>query len=318
MAMQRLIRFAAALLLVVSVHATGEDGGEVRFDITYKRVGQEALGIDLHYPAVPAPKTGYPLVVFIHGGGWSKGTKTIGSEGGRFLVVRELNRQGFCVASVDYRLCTRDGRVTMRDCIIDSKDAVRYLAKNADALSLDANHVFTFGDSAGGHIAQMVLLSPPASFSGVPELADAEFRLVAGVSWYGPCDFEKTELFAKPGQAGAEDRFASRILRDGLKPEEKLAAYREVSPVNYLSADGAPLLMLQGDKDTAIPVHHARYMKQRAAATEAPVEVVIVMNAGHNWKEIDGTPTLSLDEIIAKTVGFMQRHMEPYPAKPSP
>ena len=44
MGMQRLIRFAVSLLLVVSVHATGEVGGEVRFDITYKRVGQKSLG----------------------------------------------------------------------------------------------------------------------------------------------------------------------------------------------------------------------------------------------------------------------------------
>lgn len=98
MGMQRLIRFAVSLLLVVSVRATGEDGGEVRFDITYKRVGQKSLGIDLHYPATTVPKAGYPLVVFIHGGGWSKGNKTIGEKGVRFLGVQALNEAGFCVA----------------------------------------------------------------------------------------------------------------------------------------------------------------------------------------------------------------------------
>lgn len=317
MGIRRLIGFAVALLLVVSVHAADEGGGEVRCDVIYKRVGQKSLGLDLHYPATTVPKTGYPLVVFIHGGGWSKGNKTIGEKGVRFLGVQALNEAGFCVASVDYRLCTQDGAITIRECVIDCMDAVRYLAMQAAELSLDANHVFTIGDSAGGHLAQMVLLSPPASFPGGPALADADFRLVAGVSWYGPCDFEKSELFRRPDGTGDAERFMNRLLRGDEGAEEKLATIRELSPVNYLKADMPPLLMLQGDQDPTIPVHHARYMKKRAEAVKAPVEVVIIENASHGWKGIDGKPHPDLDEIIGKTVGFMQRRVEPGPVKPS-
>lgn len=305
---------AELLLMIVSAsRAETSSQTAIKLDVTYKTTAQGPLKLDLHYPAAPKAGDKYPFVLFMHGGGWAAGNKTIGERGVRFLGVQALNARGFCVATVDYRLCTKDGAITVRDCVTDSKDALRFLAKNAEEFSLDANRVFTWGDSAGGHLAQMVLLSPPESFPGVPALADAKYRLIAGVSWYGPCDFEKTELFNGPGQTGATDRFGPRIIKPDADEKAKLAAYREVSPVNYLRADSPPLLMMQGDQDPTIPVHHARYMKERADAVKAPVEVFIVENSAHNWKEAGGTLQPSLDDIMTKTAAFMKQHLDRLP-----
>mgnify|MGYP001438098302 CR=1 FL=1 len=311
MTMRRTLALIALLLATpAALHAAESGDTTVKLDIAYKTIEQRSLCLDLHYPAAPKPGAKYPLVVFTHGGGWSAGNKTIPDRGVRSLGVSALTARGFCVASVDYRLCTKDGKITMRDCVADSKDALRYLAKNAAQFSLDADHVFTFGDSAGGHIAQMLLLSPPDSFPGDPKLADAKYRLIAGVSWYGPCDFERTELFNRPGESGVRDRFGPRIVKSGADAKDKLAAYREVSPANYLKPDSPPLLMIQGDKDTTIPVHHARYMKKRADTVKAPVEILIVENSGHNWREIGGPLHPSVDEIANKTAAFMTQHLE--------
>ena len=155
----------------------------------------------------------------------------------------------------------------------------------------------------------MLLLSPPESFPGDPTLAEAKYHLIAGVSWYGPCDFEKIELFTPPGGKSVGDRFATRIIKTGADETTKLAAYREVSPVTYLRADSPPLLMMQGDKDPTIPVHHARYMKERGDAIKAPVEVFIVENSGHNWREVGGALRPSLEEIMTKTAAFMKQQL---------
>lgn len=309
------MKYLAAVALLSLPFAAPADDSPVtsKLDVTYKFVEQGPLKLDLHYPAAPKAGDKFPLVLFMHGGGWTAGNKTIGDRGVRFLGLRALNAQGFCVASVGYRLCTKDGAITVRDCVTDSKDALRFLAKNAEQFSLDVDRVFTWGDSAGGHLAQMVLLSPQESFPGDPALADARYRLVAGVSWYGPCDFEKTELFNGPGQTGVTDRFGPRIIRPDADEKAKLAAYREVSPVNYLRAGSPPLLMMQGDQDPTIPVHHARYMKERADAVKAPVEVFIVENSAHNWKESGGMLQPSLDEIFAKTATFMKQHLDRLP-----
>ena len=281
-----------------------------KLDVVYKTTEQGPLKLDLHYPAAPKPGEKVPLVLFTHGGGWAAGTKTIGDRGVRFMGVQALNAQGFCVASVDYRLCTKEGNVTVRDCVTDAKDALRFLAKNATQFSLDAERVFTWGDSAGGHLAQMLLLSPPQSFPGDPALVNAKYRLIAGVSWYGPCDFEKIELFTPPGGKGVGDRFATRITKSSADEKAKLAAYREVSPVTYLSSTSPPLLMMQGVQDPTIPVHHARYMKERGDAVKAPVEVFIIENSGHNWREVGGALRPSIDEIMTKTAAFMKQQLE--------
>jgi acetyl esterase/lipase len=286
-----------------------------KLDITYKTTTQGPLKLDLHYPVVPKAGAKFPLVLFTHGGGWTTGDKTIGDRGVRFMGVKALNDAGFCVASVDYRLWTKEGNVVVRDCVTDAKDALRYLAKNAAKFDLDASRVFTFGDSAGGQIAQMLLLAPAESFPGDPSLADAKFRLIAGVSWYGPCDFEKTELFIPPGETSVPDRFGLRIIPPGTSGEKKLAAYREVSPVNYLSASSPPLLMIQGDKDTTIPVQHAHYMKERADAVKARVEIFVIPGSGHNWRQDDSKLSPQMNEITARTAAFLKQHL---PSTPSP
>ncbi|MDF1862072.1 MAG: hypothetical protein P1U87_17780, partial [Verrucomicrobiales bacterium] len=55
---------------------------------------------------------------------------------------------------------------------------------------------------------------------------------------------------------------------------------------------------------TTIPVKHAHYMKEKAAAARAPVEILIVKNAGHNWRKVGADIDPSRREIIKRTVGF--------------
>jgi hypothetical protein len=58
-----------------------------------------------------------------------------------------------------------------------------------------------------------------------------------------------------------------------------------------------------------MPVHHARYMAERAEAVEAPVEVMIIKNRSHCWNPQDAAIEPSLDEIIRATVQFIQKHV---------
>lgn len=287
-----------------------ESTGERRLDVVYKTVGSKDLLLDLYYPAndrvenIGSKDAQYPVVVYTHGGGWAAGSRHGIAKASFAAVFGRLLEHGFAVASVNYRLCRKETDVTMRDCVIDCKDAVRYLAKNRQTLGLDHERVFVMGDSAGGHIAQMLLLASPETLNGAEELESASYNIVAGVSWYGPCDFEKAELFNHDDRPDFRDRFGPRILGQNTAAADKLTRYREMSSVNYLRADSPPLLMIQGDKDTTMPVKHAHYMQQRAAALDAPVEVFIVRNAGHNWRKLGAEIKPSRDVIVDRTVQF--------------
>jgi hypothetical protein len=75
----------------------------------------------------------------------------------------------------------------------------------------------------------MLLLSAPESFPGAEELVGYDYTVRAGVSWYGLCDFEKTELFNHNGRPNFRDRFGPRILKSDAHSADKLRLYREMS-----------------------------------------------------------------------------------------
>lgn len=107
-----------------------------------------------------------------------------------------------------------------------------------------------------------------------------------------------------------EDRFGSRILKAGADEKTNLAAYHEVSPVNYLCPGSPPLLMMQGDKDPTIRVQHAHYIKERGDTAKARVETFIVQNSGHDWREAGGALRPTLDEIMTETADFMKQRFD--------
>jgi pimeloyl-ACP methyl ester carboxylesterase len=114
------------------------------------------------------------------------------------------------------------------------------------------------------------------------------------------------------------DRFGPRITKSSTSAEEKLKLYREMSPIQYLQADSPPLLMIQGDQDTTIPVKHAYYIKDKAALVKAPVEIMIIKNAGHNWRELGASIEPNTDEIVQRTVSFLARQIQTNPPSTTP
>ena len=151
-----------------------ETGGERKLDVVYKTVGKRKLKLDIYYPTNQSAETSspYPLVVYTHGGGWAAGSKQGVAKAIFAPVFKRLLDQGFAVASIDYRLVRKGAGTQMRDCVIDCKDAVRYLAKNGADLKLDPNRFFAMGDSAGGQIAQMLLLASVESLPGDKQACD--------------------------------------------------------------------------------------------------------------------------------------------------
>jgi acetyl esterase len=87
-----------------------------------------------------------PLLVYLHGGGF-----TIGSIASHDVLCRELSRLAGCaVVSLGYRLAPEHRFPTAVD---DAWDALAWLAREAATLGLDAARLAVGGDSAGGTLA---------------------------------------------------------------------------------------------------------------------------------------------------------------------
>ncbi len=141
--------------------------------------GQDvALSIDLHLPE-PMPKESPPLFVFIHGGSWTSGTK-------RDEPVWLVTKLGFAAASIDYRLTNVAAfPAPVKDC----KAAIRFLRSRAWEYGYDPDRIGVLGNSAGGHLALMLGLTPDDpeldQDAGDPNVSSA---VQAVCSMAGPAD----------------------------------------------------------------------------------------------------------------------------------
>ncbi|GAA0867229.1 alpha/beta hydrolase [Sphingopyxis soli] len=91
-----------------------------------------------------------PLVVFVHGGGWKRGSKD--NATGQFRPVH-YPQLGYAFASINYRLVPD---ATVEQQATDVASAVRALIDRAGALGIDRRRVVIMGHSAGAHLVALV------------------------------------------------------------------------------------------------------------------------------------------------------------------
>ena len=98
---------------------------------------------------VPAGETNFPTVVWLHGGGLTKGNR-------HFVPLMD---DKIAQVAVGYRLLGKDA-VQGGDCIEDAAEAVAWTLRHIGEYGGDSNKVFVSGLSAGGYLTMMVGMDP--------------------------------------------------------------------------------------------------------------------------------------------------------------
>jgi acetyl esterase/lipase len=185
--------------------------------------GNDALqALDLWVPQGDKPA---PLVLFVHGGGWSRGSKS--NAVGRAMPGHMLE-QGYAFASIDYRLVPA---ATVEQQAADVAAALAHLLKRADELGIDRSRVVLTGHSAGAHLVALVgtderyLKAAGLSFAdidGVLPNDGAAYDVAAQIKGAGPMMMETyTQAF-------------------GTDP----ARQKALSPLTHAAGPNAPAFLL--------------------------------------------------------------------------
>lgn len=258
-----------------------------RTDIVYADDGMDEHKLDLYMPNADTDKGAgpFPTVVFVHGGGWAGGDKAdINNEEIQMNQLRDvLLEHGYAIASVNYRLIPNG---TFPEPMQDVAAAVRYLKKNAGQYGLDAQRFAMLGDSAGGHLATMVGMTPDnKELQGTIGVTDADTKVDAIVDYYALYDLTKRTEDQQNGpcqraKPGAESSHGQLIGADPDSSDgEKVAA--KASPITYVNANTPPVLMFHGTQDCTTPLPQAQRFEAALKAAGVPNELTVVDGAEH-------------------------------------
>ena len=260
--------------------------GTVEKDVTYCAVDGVELKMDVYYPS--QNNGHFAVTMYVHGGGWSSGDK---AQGAGAIEIPELQKAGFLVVSVNYRLAPEYEFPAM---IEDVKCAVRSLRAHADEYNLDPNRIGVWGGSAGGHLVALLGTSDESAGFDVGEYLEYSSRVQAVVDMFGPTDL--TVQF----EGGYES--ASRVFGDF---DAALA-----SPVTYVTADDPPFLMLHGEKDALVPIEQSQILLAALQSVGVPAELVPVVNANHSFQPDGGEISPSRREIAQLVVAFFEETLK--------
>ncbi|WP_157093771.1 alpha/beta hydrolase [Sphingomonas mali] len=275
-------------------------------------VGYRPLQLDLYLHTDHATARPRPLVIWVHGGGWSRGDAR---QSGAFAdwpgVLAMLAARGYVVASVDYRL---SGEAKFPAPVQDVKAAIRFLRSRAGDYGIDPARVYLWGGSAGGHLAGLATVTcgvaafdPPASTGRLPGSQAKTAKplpqsdCVQGAAlWYGAFDFPLG------GGTALNAKTLTGLL--GCDPAACRDTAAAASPISYVKRETPPLLLIHGTADEEVAFGQSEAMAGKMKAAGASVEFVPVAGANHGF--VDATPEATKrDSLMAldRTFAFFDR-----------
>lgn len=260
-------------------------GTRVFRDLEYVAGGHERNKLDLYLPEkANAP---LPLIVWIHGGAWRKGSKN-GCPALPFL------EKGYAVASINYRFSQH---AVFPAQIEDCKAAIRWLRASAGKYNLDGKHIGVWGASAGGHLVALLgTTGDVKELEGKGGHADQSSRVQAVVDWYGPTDLRLSKGADDPKSPYAE------LLGGPVAKNQAQAA--KASPVTYVTKDDPPFLIMHGDQDHSVPPRQGELLVEALHKVGVEATLVIIKDAGH------GGPAFKSPENMKKIEDFFARQLK--------
>jgi acetyl esterase/lipase len=262
------------------------EGVELIHDVVIGTGGGHDLHVEIARPKI-LPKEPMPVMLQIHGGGWTGGShKTC-------MFYRVFAQHGYFAASVEYRLASKDARWPAQ--IEDCKLAVRWIRANAEKYHINPNAIGVLGGSAGGHLVACLGVMDDPALEGTGGYPGVSSKVQAVVDVNGP-----TNLVPR-------DKSRRSPLFEGTA-EAMPEAYQQASPILHIRSNAPPFLIIHGDKDQAVSVEQSTSFAEALKKADVPVDLLIVKGADHG---LDTLVPDTRDKILA----FCAKHLKGAAAK---
>ncbi len=239
---------------------------------TYFTDGKDKLDLDLYLPEIQDPTKKLPVVLYVHGGGFSGGSR-IDPLISKMAV--EMNTAGYAFVSMSYRLlmkgksfgCDQPAHqkiMVFQQSMIDVRRATAYLMTQQNEFNLDMSKVILAGSSAGAEAVLHTAYWPAANLPAEALVLPVDFKYAGIISMAG--------ALIDPTMITAENALPSLFFHgtcDALVPFD-IRSHRLCSP----GQSGYLLL------------HGAGELKTRHTQLNKSIYLVSYLNGGHEYASL--------------------------------
>jgi acetyl esterase/lipase len=278
----------------------------VQYDVPY---AQDSNPYHLMNVYLPVGKGPFPAFIYIHGGGWVRGSR--GDCNGTAIFYAKRGIAGF---AIDYTLTTQ-GRTAWPENVQDVVEAIRFIRENAQHYQIDSTRIATFGSSAGAQFASFAgTLSGNESFlKGSSGNEEIRSNICLVVDYSGATDFDFIGKNEKTS-------FIYRILTSALgnvsysmNPD----LWIEASAATYISSDDPPFFIVHGTGDAVIPIEVAESFNAKLQAAGVETHFIKVADGDHDILTSETENLVvrhSLEPLLKRVFNLNQQTVPEFPA----
>lgn len=228
----------------IKIATVGDTSGlRILRNVEYLKIDKRALHLDIIRPQQKQQKRRLPVIIFIHGGGWRSGNKTM-----EHPLAFEMARRGYACVCVEYRLSTE---ATYPAAVVDVITAVRWVRAHAKQYGFHPSQIVLEGTSSGGQLAALIgSINGSKKIYDVPGYAHISEKVQGVINIDGVLAFihpESGEGKDKPGKPSAATLWFNSTV------DENPAVRYEASALTYVNKKSAPVLFI----NSSIPRFHS-------------------------------------------------------------
>lgn len=237
-------------------------------DVAYAGTKDPRQTLDIYRPKKAGVKGPLPVIAYIHGGGWSVGSKMLG----RNLLASMVNGGRYAGVSIGYRLSWQAKWPAQMD---DTEAAIRWIKAHAKDYGLDPNRICLFGVSSGAHMAAKLGLSNGVATGSGKAITNPRqsTKVLCVIDELGPMDLRNA------GPPGGPPNNIDMLL--GGRASERPQLARSASPILDVDMKDPPFLVIAGNKDPFVPYQQSVDLVAALRKANVPVWFQTVDGGGH-------------------------------------
>jgi acetyl esterase/lipase len=265
------------LLFIVGCQKENGTGGDnpstsqTHTNVSYGSDPQQKMDV---YLPVNRTEASTKVIVLIHPGAWASGDKTDFNE---YVDTLKKRIPDYAIFNINYRLANAVvNHFPIQE--NDVKAALQFIVDKSSEYKI-SQKIVLLGASAGGHLALL---------QGYKYTSPVKVKAI--IDFFGPTDL-----------VGMHDHPVDPTTVPGLEillggtPASSATMYQQSSPINFVTAQSPPTMILQGGLDPLVPVEQATSLNTKLQTMGVVHQYLFYPTEGHGW--LGANLTNSFDAI---------------------